>query len=174
MGSLALAVSLGAQNFASDIFAGLTYVFEGTVHVGDNIELAVLGGPPFQGKVVEIGLRCIKVLTREGNLITCGNRDIKIIKNHTQLNTRVICELDVSAENSADDLEQILKTELPNLLREDRRILSAPTYNGIIAIDGGRMRLSVSAECNEEDYEYVRDKLNVSMQRIFREHGYSI
>ena len=40
MGSLALAISLGAQNFVSDIIAGLTYVFEGTVHVGDFVQVS--------------------------------------------------------------------------------------------------------------------------------------
>lgn len=174
LGSVGLAISLGAQNFVADIFAGLTFVFEGTLHVGDNVEIAVLGGPPYQGRVEEVGVRCIKVLTREGDLITCGNRDVRIIKNSTQMNTRVICELVVSSEISADDLEQILKTELPDLFSKDRRVLSGPVYNGVTAIGEGRMKLSVSAECSEEDYYYVKDKLNVSVQRIFREHGYSI
>ena len=71
-------------------------------------------------------------------------------------------------------MEQILKTELPKTGQNDRRILSGPTYNGIISIGNGTMVLSVSAECSEEDYYYVRDRLNVCMQRIFMEHGYSI
>ena len=174
MGSLALAISLGAQNFVADIFAGLTYVFEGTIHVGDAVEIAVIGSPVFEGKVVEIGVRCIKVLTREGDLITCGNRDIRMIKNSTQMNSRVICELVVSSELSADEIEQMLEKELPDIGKADRRILHGPTYNGISEISDGKMTLSVSAECSEEDYLYVRDKLNVSLQRIFREHGYNI
>ncbi len=174
MGSLALAISLGAQNFVADIFAGLTFVFEGTVHVGDLVQIALLGSPVIQGKVVEIGVRCVKILTREGDLITCGNRDIKMIRNSTQLNSRVICELEVSAEISADDIERMLKEELFRIGETDRRILSGPTYNGITAISNGMMTLSVSAECDEDDEPYVRDRLNVSLQRIFREHGYSI
>ena len=174
MGSLALAISLGAQNFVADIFAGLTYVFEGTVHVGDNVEIALMGAPVLHGKIVEIGVRCIKVMTMEGDLITCGNRDIKMIRNSTQMNSHVICEMVVSAAYSAEEIEQILKAELPKIGRTDRKILSGPAYNGIIAIGNGTMTLSVSAECSEENYSYVRDKLNVSLQRIFTEHGFSI
>ena len=174
MGSLALAVSLGAQNFVADIFAGLTFVFEGTIHVGDIVKITSSGSAPFQGKVMEIGVRCIKVLTREGDLITCSNRDIRTIKNSTQMNTRVICELVISSEISAVEVELILNRELPLIGQTDRQILSGPTYNGITSIGNGTMTLSVSAECREEDYFYVRDKMNVSLQRIFREHGYTI
>ena len=174
MGSLALAISLGSQNFVADIFAGLTYVFEGTVHVGDSVEIAVSGSPVCQGKVMEIGVRCMKILTREGDLITCGNRAIGMIKNSTQMNSRVICVLTVSSELSAEEIEEMMKEKLPDVGRTDRRILNGPTYNGISGISNGTMTLSVSAECSEEDYFYVRDKLNVSLQRIFREKGYSI
>ena len=174
VGSLALAISLGAQSFVADIFAGLTIVFEGIVHVGDNAEIEVSGGAPFHGKIVEVGIRCIKLLTREGDLITCSNRDIRLIKNSTQMNSRVICELAVSSSIPSSELEQMLKTELPKIGQTDRQILSGPSYNGITGISGGTMTLSVSAECNEEDYYYVRDKLYASLQRIFMEHGYNI
>ncbi len=174
MGSLALAVSLGAQNFVADIFAGLTYVFEGTVHIGDNVEMAIYGSPLCKGRIVEIGIRCVKLLTREGDIITCNNRDIRTIKNSTQQNSLVICEMVVSSALSADEVERILNEELPGIGRNDRRILNGPVYNGITLIGNGTMTLSVSAECREDDYSYVRDRLNVALQRIFRDHGLNI
>lgn len=174
MGSLALAISLGAQNFVADIFAGLTLLFEGTVHVGDNVKIAVTAAPEYQGKIVEVGIRSTKLLTREGDLVTCSNKDIKTIKNRTQLNSLVICEVVVSSSISADDLGQMLERELSEIGRTDRQILSGPAYNGITSIGNGTMTLSVSAECRDEDYDDVRARLNVSLQGIFRKHGYSI
>jgi small conductance mechanosensitive channel len=174
MGSLALAISLGAQNFVADIFAGLTLLFEGTVHVGDNVKIAVTSAPEYQGKIVEVGIRSTKLLTREGDLVTCSNKDIKTIKNRTQLNSLVICEVVVSSSISADDLGQMLERELSEIGRTDRQILSGPAYNGITSIGNGTMTLSVSAECRDEDYDDVRARLNVSLQGIFRKHGYSI
>ena len=174
LGSLALAISLGAQNFVADIFAGLTFVFEGTVHVGDNVQIAVTSSPVVQGTVMEIGVRNTKVLTQSGDLISCGNRDIKMIRNSTRMNSRVICELVVSSDFSADEIERMLNEELPKVGQEDRRILAGPFYNGITELGSGTMTLSVSAECTEKDYDHVRDVLNSSLQRIFREHGYSI
>ncbi len=173
MGSLALAVSLGAQNFISDIFAGLTMVFEGTLHVGDNVVLSVFGASDCHGTIEEVGLRSIKVLTREGDLLTCCNKDVRVIRNCTQLSSRVICEFDLSSEYPADSVKAMLEAELPGVGQTDRRILSGPVYNGILKIGNGTMTLSVSAECSEEDCDYVRDRLYTSLQQIFRKHGYT-
>ena len=174
MGSLALSISLGAQNFVSDILAGLTFVFEGTVHAGDFVQVSVYGSSGIQGKVVEVGIRCMKILTLEGDLITCSNRDVRVVRNSTLMNSRIICKFVVSSDIPADDLKQMLEAELPEIGRADRRILRGPAYNGISEISNGRMTISVSAECSEEDYHYVKDKLNTSLQRIFRDHGYRI
>ena len=138
------------------------------------MQIAVVGSPVVHGTVMEIGVRNTRVLTQEGDLISCGNRDIKMIKNSTRMNTRVICELVVSSDLSADEIERMLNEELPKVGQEDRRILAGPFYNGITALGSGTMTLSVSAECTEKDNDYVRDVLNASLQRIFREHGYSI
>ena len=131
-------------------------------------------GTGCEGTIVEIGIRCIKVLTREGDVITCSNREIRSIQNRTEQNSRVICEVVVSSAIPADDIEKLLNAELPGVGRADRRILSGPVYNGITRIGDGTMTLSVSAECREEDYSFVRDRLNASLQRIFMEHGLSI
>ena len=174
VGALALTISLGAQDFVADVIAGLTFVFEGTVHVGDIVSVIEQGCPEFQGTVTEVGVRTIKVLSREGDLTATFTRNIKTIKNLTQMNSRVICKMTLSSAFSAEEIEQMLKAELPNIGRDDRRILRGPFYNGITKIEEGKITLSVSAECREKDYDYVRDKLNVFLQRVFREHGFKI
>ena len=61
--TLGIAVSLGAQHFVSDIIAGLTMVFEGTVHVGDIVDLGA-GSKMYHGTVQEIGLRFIRIINQ--------------------------------------------------------------------------------------------------------------
>ena len=94
-----------------------------------------------------------------------------MIRNCTQLSSRVICEFDLSSEYPADSVKAMLEAELPGVGQTDRRILSGPVYNGITKIGNGTMTLSVSAECSEEDCDYVRDRLYTSLQQIFRKHG---
>ena len=90
------------------------------------------------------------------------------------MNSHVICEIEVSSKFSADEIEQMLKDELPNVGSTDRKILNGPFYNGITAIGSGTMTLSFSVECKEEDFSYVKDKINSSLLRIFRDHGYTL
>ena len=173
LGTLGIAVSLGAQHFVSDIIAGLTIVFEGIFHVGDVVDL---GGPgrEYHGEVREIGLRFIRLQTRHGNIVTLSNRDISMINNMTQLNSRYECSLVLSSEYSIDDIEEMLQRELPKISEMDRRILAGPTYNGITQFDNGTMTLSIMTECSEEDLFDVQQIVNRSLQRIFRENGYRI
>ena len=82
LGTLGIAVSLGAQHFVSDIIAGLTIVFEGTCHVGDIVDVGV-GAKAYHGEVKEIGLRFIKLQTNDDGIVTLSNRDINMVNNMT-------------------------------------------------------------------------------------------
>ena len=68
----------------------------------------------------------------------------------------------------------MLKKELPKIGRKDVRFHGSPKYNGLTKIGNGTMTFSISAECREEDYSYVKNKLNISLQQIFLEHGYNL
>lgn len=174
LGTLGIAVSLGAQHFVSDIIAGLTIVFEGIFHVGDVVDLAGPGSREYHGEVIEIGLRFVRLKTRHGNIVTLSNRDINMVNNMTQLNSRYECKLALSSEYSIDEIEEMLQRELPKISEMDRRILAGPTYNGITQFENGTMTLSIMTECSEEDLFDVQQIVNRSLQRIFRENGYRI
>ena len=171
--TLGIAVSLGAQHFVSDIIAGLTMVFEGTVHVGDIVDIGA-GGRTYHGEVREIGLRFIRILTHEGNIVALSNRDVNMTTNMMQLNSRCRCEFTISSEYPIEEIEEILGRELPEIGRKDRRIISGPDYQGILALEGGQMTLLITAECREQDITDVQLIINRSVQRIFTQNGYRI
>ncbi len=171
--SLGIAVSLGAQHFVSDIIAGLTMVFEGTVHVGDIVDIGV-GARLYHGEVREIGLRFIRILTHDGNIVALSNRDVNMTTNMMQMNSRCRCEVTVSSEYPLDEIEEMLGRELPEIGRKDRRILRGPAYQGIIALEDGHMTLLITAECREQDLSDVQQIVNRSVQRIFTKNGYRI
>ena len=173
IGTLGIAVSLGAQHFVSDIIAGLTIVFEGIFRVGDVVDLGV-GGKQYHGQVLEIGLRFSRIQTRDGSIVTLSNRDINMVNNMTQLNTRYECKIVVSSDYSIEEIEEMLQRELPKISEKDRRILAGPTYAGIIAMENGTITLSILTQCSEEDLSGVQQHVNKSLHRIFRENGYKI
>ena len=173
IGTLGISLSLGAQHFISDIIAGLTIVFEGTFHVGDIVDLRA-GYSLCHGEVLEIGLRFTRLQDRNGNIVTLNNRDISVVSNMTQLNSLCNCEITISSDYSIKDIEEMLQRELPKVGEKDQRILVGPDYNGISALGGGQMTLTVTAECSEKDLAEVQQVVNRALQEIFTRNGYQI
>ena len=171
--SLGIAVSLGAQHFVSDIIAGLTMVFEGIVHVGDIVDLGA-GAKQYHGEVQEIGLRFIRIQTLDGNIISLSNRDINMTTNLTQMNSLCRCEIVLPSEYPIEEIEKMLRRELPAIGEKDARILKGPAYNGILSFGGGTMTVLITAECREEDLADVQLNLNSSAQSIFTQNGYRL
>ena len=77
--AVSLALSLGAQNLIDDVISGVAVVFEGILHVGDIVQIA-----DSTGKVLEIGIRCTKILEDDGDIVTISNRQIGKVVNMTQ------------------------------------------------------------------------------------------
>ena len=174
VGTLGISISLGAQDFISDIIAGLTIVFEGTFHVGDIVDLNASSDHSYHGEVQEIGLRFTRLNTRGGNIVTISNRDIITVKNMTKSNSSYVCEFAISSEYPIEEIEELLARELPKIAQKDWRILAGPSYNGIVSLGNGTMILSIVTECNEHDVPYVQQLVNRSLQQIFTQNGYKI
>lgn len=68
---LFLGIGLGLQKFFADIISGFIILFEGTIKVGDIIEVDKI-----VAKVVEINIRTSKIRTRDGNYIFIPNSKI--------------------------------------------------------------------------------------------------
>ena len=171
--ALGIAVSLGAQHFIADIIAGLTMVFEGTVHVGDIVDLGI-GMKQYHGEVREIGMRFIRIQTRNGDIVTLSNRDITMATNMTQMNSRCVCTFEIFSDYPIEDIEELLRRELPEIGEKDRRILAGPVYDGVTAFGSGTMTISVTTECNERDVDAVQNIVNKSLLQLFRQNGYPI
>ena len=82
-GIVSIAVGMGSQSMASDLLAGFFMMLEGSIHVGDQVSV---GGyrENATGKVVDMGVRTIKILEENGNLATINNSKATPIKNLSQ------------------------------------------------------------------------------------------
>ena len=170
LGLMSFAVSLGAKDLITDIIAGLSIVFEGEYQVGDIIDV---GG--YRGEVLEIGVRTMKLEGRGGNIKIFSNRDVKNVVNMTRLNSWVALEVTVSGSRPLPEIEKELELILPAIGKSIKDIISGPYYKGVAAIGkGGANTLSITAECNEEDYYSVQRAMNRAIQEAFEEHDIQI
>lgn len=155
MAFLSLAVSLGAKDIIADVLSGFTIVFEGEYQVGDIVDI---GG--YRGKVMEIGARSTKLMGQGDNVKIINNRDVKNVLNMTLYNSWYAIQLTLPSDYPLEEVEAMLKEELPAIGKRMEKIVSGPFYRGVEYIDQNAVRLTILAECREEDYRSVQRQLN--------------
>ena len=159
---ISLALSLGSKELVQDILSGLTIVFEGEYQVGDVIEV---GG--YRGKVVEIGVRTTKLLGRGDNIKIISNRDVRNVLNMSRMNSWVDMEFKLSNTLPLQKIEEIMNRELPKIGQSIPDIISGPIYKGIVSMDGSKVTISVTCECNEEVSYRVQRELYAKFHDMF-------
>ena len=169
IGSLSLALSLGAQSLVNDILSGIAIIFEGTFQVGETVRIS-----EWTGTVMEIGVSCTRILTKTGDIVTVSNRDIGQVVNLTQHDSAYTCEISLPSHMDIGGIERMLKEELPKIGEKDARFVKGPYYAGVTELSRGLMKLSIVAECAQEDYSYVRNKVNREVQSLFYSKGIKI
>ncbi len=80
---LLVGLGLGLQDIFKDFFAGLLLLFEGTIKVGDVIEIDRQDGrESFVANIEEINIRTSKVKTRDGKMLIVPNSHLSFQKVH--------------------------------------------------------------------------------------------
>ena len=159
---VSLALSMGSRELVQDILAGITIVFEGEYQVGDVIDV---GG--YRGKVVEIGVRTTKLLGRGDNIKIISNRDVRNVLNMSRMNSWVDMEFTFSNTIPVQKIEEIMERELPEIGRSIPDIISGPIYKGIVSMNGNKVTVSVTCECNEEVSYRVQRELYAKFRELF-------
>ncbi len=170
-GILSLVIGLGAQKLVSDILAGLFIIFEGEFQVGDIVTIG-----DWRGTVQEIGVRTTKIVDSNENVKIISNSAVSGVINMTKNNSICYCELDIATneEMTLEHIEDILKTELPELKTRLPEILAGPVYNGVYSLSGSNIRIKLSAECNEGDKSLLGRKMTRQMKLILDKYGITL
>ena len=166
VGIVSLAVSLGSRELITDILAGITIVFEGEFQVGDIVDV---GG--YRGVVEEIGIRTTKLEGRGGNIRVIRNQDVRNVINMTRRNSWYPVDITISTKQPLQKVEELFERELPDIGKRVGAIISGPFYKGVVSFGGGKMTLSVIAECSESNYHYVQRSLNREIYILLTENG---
>ncbi len=123
VGSTALLVGLGLglQNIFKDLVSGLFLLFEGTIQIGDILEVDGV-----VGRVMEINLRNSQVMTRDDVMIIIPNSKFvseKVINWSTD-DEKVRFQISVGVSYGSD-IDLVFEC-LENVMKEDTRIVSNP------------------------------------------------
>ena len=165
-GLLTLAISFGAKDLVTDLLCGLFIIFEGEFRVGDSI---TVGGN--SGSVMEIGIRTTKIDDGSGNVIVLRNSAISNVINRTKLDSYASVDVDIAVGEDLPYVENVLKSELPNIAKRQGVILDGPFYKGVVALTGSTMTIRVVARCAEKDRGGLERSLKREMRLLLTRHN---
>ena len=168
-GILSLIIGLGAQSLIKDIIAGIFIVFEGEFRVGDIVTIG-----DYRGTVMDIGLRTTKILGADGNIKIYNNSEISGILNMTQEASYAICYISIEYGQDLEYVEEVLRRELPELKKRNRKIIETPELLGITELGDSGVKLMIQATCSENDILSVRRYLNREVLQIFYRNGIAV
>ena len=173
-GSAALLVGLGLglQQIFQDIMSGVAILFEGTLKVGDVVEIS----DDIVGRVVEIGLRTSKIETRDNIIMIIPNSkfvtDIVINWSHMEKKTRFHVDVGVAY---GSDVEKVTRVLLQ--CADEQQNISASPKPFVRFTDFGNSSLDFQLYFwSTETFivEFIKSDLRYKIDAAFRKNGIHI
>jgi len=120
-GMAGIVIGLSLREVISDLLAGIILFFDRPFRIGDSLVVGPVGG-----KVLDIGLRSVKLKTWDGIYATIPNRKVcsEVLKNYSKYKERRL-ELVVGVDYDSN-LEKVQAAITKALAREDLPILKDP------------------------------------------------
>jgi small-conductance mechanosensitive channel len=174
-GSAALLVGLGLglQDVFRDMFSGLVLLFEGTVKIGDIIEMrdSKFKDPIF-AKILKINVRTTQIETRDGNVFTIPNTKLtqEYVENWSLGNESTRSKICVNVSYGTDT-ELVIKLLKQAALSHPKVKKNQPIQVNLESFgeNGLEMELLFWTEHNW-DLSIYQSEIRLEIDRLFREY----
>ena len=103
-GVVGLAVGFGAQSLVKDVITGAFFLFEGTINIGDVVDINGKGG-----LVEGMTIRSIRLRDYNGNLHTINFGSVGVITNMTRDFSYYLFDVKVAYRYDIDEVIQVIK-----------------------------------------------------------------
>lgn len=161
-----VAIGFGAQTFVKDVISGIFLLLEGSIVVGDVVEINGLSGA-----VEAIAIRTTKVRSPKGNQYVIPNGDIRTVVNMTRSYHMAVVDVRCPYEESIDHLTAILRDEMDKCWQEIEDLSSAPDVLGVISFDVDAMIIRVMGECPIKANWAIERELRRRIKERFDKEG---
>ncbi|MHC2994464.1 MAG: mechanosensitive ion channel family protein [Candidatus Atribacteria bacterium] len=169
-GVIGLAVGFGAQSLVKDVLSGAFLLFEGTISVGDSVNVG-----EHSGKVEVIGLRNIHLRKFSGELRVIPNGEVASFGNFNRNYMRAIVEVGVAYEQ---DVEKGMKAleEIANKWAEENKdiVKEPPVVQGILSLGSSEVILRIATKVKPMTHWGAERELKRRIKDAFDEKGIEI
>lgn len=164
-GIFGLAIGFGAQSLVKDIIAGFFIIFEDQFSVGDYIKIN-----PFEGEVLEIGLRTTKLKSKTGELHVIPNGSIIQVTNFSILNSVSTVDIVILNNENSGLVEQVIRQQLSGLETRIDEIVTAPELKGIETYSSEEVVLRIVTETKPMQEEEVSRLIRKEVKSILDQY----
>ena len=137
-----VAIAFGAQTLVKDVISSLFIWMEGSISVGDIVDINGL-----QGEVESIAIRTTVVRSYNGNVHVIPNGDIRSLTNMSRSFKRAIVDVRCPYEVEQSRIVAILNEEMEKAGREIEGLTAAPDVMSILSFDTDAVVVRVAAQC---------------------------
>ena len=148
-----VAIGFGAQTLVKDVISGLFIWGEGSIAVGDVVDINGL-----QGEVESIAIRTTVLRNYNGNVFTIPNGDIRTITNMSRGFKRAIVDIRCPYEADQQHLVDIITEEMEKAGQEIEGLTAAPEVMSILSFETDAVVVRVASQCPVgENWRIERD-----------------
>ncbi len=164
-----IALGIGAQSFIKDVVAGLFFIFEDQMAVGDYITAADV-----TGTVEEITLRSTVVRGFRGETNVIPNGSITVLTNYSRADYLAMVDVEVDREADLSLAERCMREEAERYARESENALEAPQVLGVSAMGGEGVTLRMVLRVKSMTQWTAERALNRLIRERFRKEGVAL
>ena len=171
-GVLGLAVGFGAQTLVKDVITGLFILIEGTISVGDWVEV---GG--HEGTVESLSIRTIRLRDSAANVHTVPFSEVSSVLNYTKDFSYAVLNIGVAYRESVDEVMAVI-AGIGEEMMEDAElgpdILQPIDVQGLNSLDDSAVVIRARIKTRPGRQWAMRRAFNRRMKNRFAELGIEI
>ena len=161
-----IAIAFGAQTLVKDVISGLFIWSEGSISVGDIVDINGL-----QGEVESIAIRTTVVRNYNGNVYVIPNGDIRTLTNMSRNFKRAIVDVRCPYEVEQAKIVGILKEEMEKAGREIEGLTDAPDVMSILSFEPDCVMVRVAVQCPIGEHWRIERDLRTRIKARFDAEG---
>ena len=173
MAFLLVGLGLGLQDIFRDFFAGLLLLFEGSIKVGDIVEIDRPKEENFVAKIIEINMRTSKVETRDGKLLIVPNSQLSFqsVNNWTSGRKATRFMIPVTVSYNAD-LELVKKLMVESAAAHPKVLQGRDVIVRLRDFGDHGYKLDLVFWANQNFYiDIHKSDIRFSMDKAFKANG---
>lgn len=161
-----IAIGFGAQTLVKDVISGFFIWMEGSIAVGDIVEINGL-----MGTVESIAIRTTVIRNNNGNVYSIPNGDIRTVTNMSREFKRALVDIRCPYDVPLEKLVSVLTEEMEIAGREIEGLDAPPEVLSILNFEPDAVIIRLSAVCPVKENWRIERELRTRAKVRFEKEG---